>query len=148
MSYELIIGTKNWSTWSLRAWLALKATDIPFKEVLVPLRQAESAALIKSYSPSERVPVLRILSSWEIVLSSYASEGGFLFGQFSIADCMYAPVVSRFLTYDIPMPGIVSEYAAKVVNLPSMQEWRESSKREIDKGLPDQWTVDMVRNAR
>ena len=60
MTYELVIGTKNWSSWSLRAWLALKACGVTFKETLIPLRQPESAKRIKKYSPSERIPVLRI----------------------------------------------------------------------------------------
>ena len=229
MSYKLIIGTKNWSTWSLRAWLALKVPNIAFEEILIPLRRPESAAAIKNYSPSQRVPVLlitdqdedstvfdslaicetiaerhpnanlwpnnstlrslarsysneihsgflalrealpmdfarnlpgpiidadvhseinRILNAWEYALSRYSAEDGFLFGKFSIADCMYAPVVSRFLTYDIPMSGAVSSYASRVSKLPAMQEWLLSSQQEIDDGLPDQWVVDMIRNAR
>jgi glutathione S-transferase len=229
VSYVLIIGTKNWSTWSLRAWLAIKTTGIPFEEKLIPLRNSGAAKEIKGYSPSERVPVLnidennsksvvfdslaicetlaerhpetrlwpvdaqvrslarsysaeihsgflafrealpmdfarslptpriddevqnqidRIQAAWEFALSRRSSDGGFLFGQFSIADCMYAPVVSRFLTYGIPMSDSVSKYALRVMALPGMQEWRTSAQQEIDDGLPDQWVVDMVRNAR
>ena len=61
---------------------------------------------------------------------------------------MYAPVVSRFLTYDIPMSKSVFEYALRVMSIPAMQEWHLSAKQEIEDGLPDQWIVDMVRNAR
>ena len=229
MAYKLVIGTKNWSSWSLRAWLALKVSGIPFKEVLVPLRRPESASVIRKYSPSGRIPVLiiqdgrtesvvfdslaicetiserhpesglwpdsanarslarsysaemhsgflsfretlsmdfarklpapvideevkgqirRIQNAWESALTQFSSDGGFLFGRFSIADCMYAPVVSRFLTYGIPMSNVVTDYAFRVMDMPAMKEWKIGAQQEIDNGLPDQWVVDMVRNAR
>lgn len=57
---ELVIGTKRWSTWSMRPWLALKHTGAPFVETLVPLREVEtSTAEIRSHSPSGLVPVLK-----------------------------------------------------------------------------------------
>jgi glutathione S-transferase len=58
---ELIIGTKAWSTWSMRPWLALTATGAAFEETLIPLRQenGESAAAIVAHSPSGLVPFLR-----------------------------------------------------------------------------------------
>ena len=92
--------------------------------------------------------IKRIQASWQFALSRYGSKGGFLFGRFSIADCMYGPVVSRFLTYAIPMSDDVSRYASRIMALPAMQEWRAGAQQEIDDGLPDQWVVDMVRNAR
>jgi glutathione S-transferase len=229
LAYTLVIGTKNWSSWSLRAWLALKAAGIPFEERLIALRRPDSAARIEKLSPSARIPVLyirngesesivfdslaicetiaerhpeaglwpddpearglarsyaaemhsgflafrealpmdfareltppplgdtvqrqirRIQSAWHSALSRYGTEGGFLFGRFSIADCMYAPVVSRFLTYAIPMSDDVDRYARKMMALPAMQEWLIGARQEIEDGLPDQWVVDMVRNAR
>jgi len=60
MGYTLVIGTRNWSSWSLRAWLAMRATGAPFAEVLIALRRPGSAALIEQYSPSARIPVLRV----------------------------------------------------------------------------------------
>ena len=56
---ELIIGDKNWSSWSLRPWLALKRAGVPFTETLVRLRREDTAAAIAQVSPSGRVPVLR-----------------------------------------------------------------------------------------
>lgn len=60
---ELIIGDKIWSTWSMRPWLALKATGAPFREVLVRLRQETSELtgddIEKAGSPSRQVPALR-----------------------------------------------------------------------------------------
>ena len=56
---ELIIGTRKWSSWSLRPWLALKRTGAAFTETLITLREAGVTEEIARYSPSGRVPVLR-----------------------------------------------------------------------------------------
>ncbi len=57
---ELVIGTRAWSSWSLRPWLALKRTGAPFRETLVELRRPETpAAIAREGSPSGRVPFLR-----------------------------------------------------------------------------------------
>lgn len=57
---ELVIGTKRWSTWSLRPWLALKHTGAPFAETLIQLREVEtSTAEIRKHSPSGLVPALK-----------------------------------------------------------------------------------------
>jgi glutathione S-transferase len=58
---ELVIGTKKWSTWSMRPWLALKRTGAPFTETVVELRQQDgrSEAAIAKHSPSGQVPVLK-----------------------------------------------------------------------------------------
>jgi len=56
---EIIIGTKAWSTWSLRAWLPLKRTGAPFAETLIGLRRPQSEAEIARHSPSGKVPALR-----------------------------------------------------------------------------------------
>lgn len=56
---KLVIGNKNWSTWSMRPWLVLKRAGIPFEEVMVQLRQGdETAAQIARHSPSGKVPAL------------------------------------------------------------------------------------------
>jgi glutathione S-transferase len=57
---ELVIGTKRWSTWSLRPWLVLRRTGAAFSETLVPLRESElSTEAIRRHSPSGMVPVLK-----------------------------------------------------------------------------------------
>jgi glutathione S-transferase len=58
MSYQLVIGDKNISSWSLRPWLAMRHAGIPFREINIKLRQPESQANILRYSPSGRVPTL------------------------------------------------------------------------------------------
>src|SRR5690242_19306184 len=63
MRYTLVVGTKNWSSWSLRPYLALRATGAPFEEVLIQLRRTDSPStkeLIRKHSPAGRVPVLKI----------------------------------------------------------------------------------------
>ncbi len=60
MAYTLVIGTKDWSSWSLRPYLALRAVDAPFAEVLIRLRHDTTAPEVRKHSPSGRVPLLRI----------------------------------------------------------------------------------------
>ena len=75
----------------------------------------------------------RILAIWRECLSAYG--GPFLFGEISMADAMYAPVVSRFRTYGVQLDGPAKAYAARVWDLPAMREWREAAlaeKEEIE----------------
>jgi glutathione S-transferase len=58
LSAQLVIGNKLYSSWSLRAWLVMKAFDLPFDETVVPLFQASSKQEVLRYSPSGKVPVL------------------------------------------------------------------------------------------
>ncbi|MBX3482599.1 glutathione S-transferase family protein [Phenylobacterium sp.] len=76
---ELVIGTKRWSTWSLRPWLVLKRSGLPFTETLVELRQENnvSADRIRAHSPSGLVPVLKDgdLTVWDsLAISEYLAE--------------------------------------------------------------------------
>jgi len=215
--YTLIMGTRNWSSWSLRPYLAMRATGAPFDEVVIALRRPDTRSEILKLSPAGRVPVLkieeggeittvfdslaicetlaerhpqaglwpadwraralarsyaaemhagfaplrnalsmeiarrlptpdlasdvnaditRILEAWTDALTRYGRDGGFLFGRFSIADCMYAPVVSRLRTYGIAVPPIVEAYSERVFALPAMRDWIAAAQEEIDGGLP------------
>ncbi len=58
MSLTLIIGNKNYSSWSLRPWIAMKAAGIPFDEIVIPLYAPGSAEAIRKYSPAGKVPIL------------------------------------------------------------------------------------------
>jgi len=75
---EIVIGTKAWSSWSLRPWLALKRTGETFKETLVTLRQGETSdADIAKHSPSRLVPVLKDddLVIWDsLAICEYLAE--------------------------------------------------------------------------
>jgi glutathione S-transferase len=74
---ELVIGNKNWSTWSLRPWLALKRTGQPFDEVMITLRQPDTADRIAPHSPSGRVPALKDgdLTVWDsLAICEYLAD--------------------------------------------------------------------------
>jgi glutathione S-transferase len=216
--YTLIVGTRSWSSWSLRPYVALRATGAAFEVVDIRLRQKEAPTTreqILKFSPAGKVPVLKIeeggktLTVWDslaicetiaerhpeaklwpadpaarAVARSYSCEmhsgfpdvrdqltmdfarkkplpdlredtkvqvariidawqsalqtakGDFLFGALSVADCMYAPVVSRFETYGVEVPQTVRAYMDRVLALPAMQEWRAVCEKEVEAGLP------------
>jgi glutathione S-transferase len=210
--YTLIAGTQDWSSWSLRPYLALMATGARFKMEVIRLRRPESRAAILKHSPSGKIPVLkfgketvwdslaicevlaerhpkaglwpknaavralaraysaemhsgfadvrsqltmdfarkvnlpelrpetqmqvaRIIAAWEKALKEHGGKNGYLFGRFSVADCMYAPVVSRFTTYGVKVPRRVKSYMDKVWALPGMQTWLKASEKEVAAGL-------------
>ncbi|MDJ1185479.1 glutathione S-transferase family protein [Roseofilum casamattae] len=204
----LIIGNKNYSSWSLRPWLLMKQGGISFAEVRIPLYTAASQAEIQRYSPAGKVPVLkdgdltvwdslaiceyaiaqyaphllpedpqhkaiarsvsaemhsgflalrsrmpmnmrsrrqlpdiptelqrdidRVCSLWRSCRQNYGQSGDFLFGSFSLADTMYAPVVSRFTTYGVTLDPICQAYSDAIWNLPAMQEWRDAAWSEAE----------------
>jgi glutathione S-transferase len=205
----LVIGNKNYSSWSLRPWLVLKCAQIPFEEIRIPLYVSDSAERIGQYSPSGKVPALldgslrvwdslaiceylaevfpqkelwprdgtgraharaisaemhagfphlrahmsmncrarfpgkgrtpdvqkeiaRIVEIWEECRRKHAQAGPFLFGGFSIADAMYAPVVLRFQTYAVALPSLASEYAQSVIELPALKEWLSAAESETE----------------
>src|SRR4051812_36186009 len=75
---EIVIGTKRWSSWSLRPWLALKRTGAPFQEIEIQLRQGEATdAAIAQHSPSRQVPVLKDgdLAVWDsLAICEYLAD--------------------------------------------------------------------------
>jgi glutathione S-transferase len=77
--------------------------------------------------------IARIVSAWQVALKTH--KGPFLFGRFSLADVMYAPVVSRFVTFGVKTPPAVSAYMARMMALPGMVQWGRIAQAEIDKGL-------------
>lgn len=81
MTLTLYVGTRNWSTWSLRAWLALKAGGLAFDEVDVPLRHHTTSAAVRAVSPSGFVPVLQVSGEgpdflvWDsLAIAEFAAE--------------------------------------------------------------------------
>jgi glutathione S-transferase len=80
-----------------------------------------------------RREIARILAAWEAALKTH--KGPFLFGRFSIADAMYAPVVSRFETYGVNVGKTVRAYMDKVLALPGMQDWGEIAAEERERDL-------------
>lgn len=207
MALTLVIGNKNYSSWSLRPWIAMKAANIPFEERLVPLFQEDYKQELLALSPGGKVPVLidgevRVWESlailehlaerfpqaqlwpadasaraharsiaaemhagfvplrnecpmnlWRPVLSRnlsveaqaniasidamwtdcrarFGSGGPFLFGRFSAADAMYAPVASRLATYDVTVSSVSRAYMEAILGLPAFAEWKAAGIRE------------------
>lgn len=205
MSLTLVIGTKRWSSWSLRPYLSLMATGAPFSEVLIELRQPDTKEKILQWSPSGKIPMLedggvkvwdslaiceylaerfpeaklwpesrearaharsisaemhsgftalrstcpmdvvenqvlaeipddvkadvaRIDAIWTDCRARFGQGGPFLFGAFTNADAMYAPVVTRIRTYNLPVGPAASAYCDAVMALPAMAKWIEGAR--------------------
>ncbi len=207
---KIVIGNKNTSSWSLRAWLVLAVTGLPFEEIRVPLRRADTPERIRRYSPSGKVPALivegetiwdslaiaeflgevqpslwpgderlraiarsisaemhsgfvdlrtfmpmdfvgrfgppgkmhsgvardvqRICKIWQEWLSREQPGGPFLFGEFSIADAMYAPVVSRLVTYAVPVDPVIKGYMDEIMGMSEMRAWGKAAEAELASG--------------
>jgi glutathione S-transferase len=205
---KLVIANKNYSSWSMRPWVAMTAFGIPFQEIRIPLDQPQTAASIARYSQSGRVPVLltrelviwdslaiceylaeqfpekamwpqdmaaralarcvcaemhsgfaglrsamamnirasfpgrgrtpdaqadigRICEIWESCLAHFGHRR-FLFGDFSIADAYFAPVVTRFQTYDVYLAPALRAYAERVAAHPAVAKWIREAKAETE----------------
>ncbi|KZD08267.1 glutathione S-transferase family protein [Oceanibaculum pacificum] len=203
----LVIGNKNYSSWSLRAWLALKMTGEDFTEELIPLGQGNSREQILRHAPSGQVPVLkqgglviwdslaiceylaetypdatlwpadpaaravaravsaemhsgfaklrqnmpmdareslpgkgmatgvqddinRITAIWRDCRRRFGGDNGFLFGHFTIADAMFAPVVLRFNTYKPEIGDDALAYCATILSLPEVEAWVAAASKE------------------
>lgn len=211
----LIIGNKNYSSWSMRPWLAMAARGVPFAEVLIPLGHANTSQQILQYSPSGKVPVLKFgtLMIWEsLAIIEYVAEkhpehrlwpadpdqraqaralsneihagfsafrehcpmnlrrraprklspgadtdvmrlvayirrfrmeavnsGHFLFGDFSAADAMMAPLMTRIRSYEIPVDRIANDYIDAIYDNPAFQKWYQA-------GIAEPWRIDSTDN--
>ena len=213
---KLIIGNKNYSSWSLRGWLACKQSGLAFEEITVPLygedwdqkKKADeelapssgkvpilwdgdcvvwdSLAIIdfladrvgrdrfwpkdeaargmarsmvaemhSSYlalrrqlpmnvrrriedvqpDKDARSDIVRILGLWAEARARFGKGGPFLFGTFSAADIIYAPVVSRFITYGVAVPGFAVAYMQAVWEHEWVQAWVAAAEGE-------EWTIE------
>ena len=204
----IVIGNKNYSSWSLRAWFFLRHTGVPFREIRIGLDEPDTRARILAHSPTGRVPALidgaltvwdslaiceylaekfpqakgwpddrtaratarsissemhsgfqalrnelpmnirakrrvepsaaaradiaRVTSIWESCRERYAQDGPFLFGRFSVADAMYAPVAFRFATYGVPLDGAAAAYAEALRGHPAAVEWATAGRAETE----------------
>jgi glutathione S-transferase len=201
----LSLSSKNYSSWSFRAWLMARMSGIKFSEIIVPPEDTAARAEILLLSPSILVPCLtydgirvwdtlaigeflneiapkkgllpkdraqrahcrsicgemhsgfvslrsalpmnlkghfkdfkiwskaqsdieRITSIWRECQGAYG--GPWLFGEFSVADAMYAPVATRFQTYDVKLDPVCAAYAKRVLEHPFVMEWIEAAKLE------------------
>ena len=206
---ELVIGNKNYSSWSLRPWILLKNKSIPFSETRVPLYIDGSHEELLKQSDSAKVPVLkmsenvvwdslaicetiaelfpekacwpddaamraearaiscemhssfstlrdllpmncrrsmvyspvsaqlqndidRVQEIWSNCRERFHAEGDFLFGKFTIADAMFAPVVLRFNSYGIERNDVVQDYMTNMLSLPELQDWIVTGQAESE----------------
>ena len=74
--------------------------------------------------------IARIVAIWESCRNRFVDSGPFLFGRFSVADAMFAPVVWRFLTYAVELPPASRAYVESMRTLPAMQEWHAAALAE------------------
>jgi glutathione S-transferase len=207
----LVIGNKNYSSWSLRPWLALKAAGQAFDEVLIVLRRPETKAEILLHSAAGKLPVLkhgdltiweslaiceyiaatwpeagllpedaracavarsvmsemhagfvalrrelpmdinklsplaqngvtpgeearldiaRVQQIWQDCRGRFGRKGDFLFGRFTLADAMYAPVATRLRTYGVAMDSVSEAYVNAIYAMPAMQDWCAAAAKE------------------
>lgn len=204
----LVLGSKRYSSWSLRPWLAARTAGLAFDEQVIDLKDPDRGPRLRAASPTGLVPVLRMgefvlpdsLAICELIAElapeaqlwpedrlerararavacemhsgfaalrhdcpmdvverhpgrarsaqaeadiarvqalwaacrarPIAAEGPFLFGRFSVADAMFAPVCTRFHTYHVPMDEVAAAYVAAVFALPAMQEWIAAARAE------------------
>ena len=203
----LIIGNKNYSSWSLRPWIFMRHFEIEFEEKRIPLFTETTDEQLKPYFSNLKVPVLlegdfvvwdslaileylsenylesrgwpkdskaravarsvsaemhssfanlrnalpmncrkkfpgfelspevrrdieRIVQVWRYCRKKYGGGGDWLFGEFSIADAMFAPVVLRFDGYDVPLDDGEASYVQTVLKHPQIIDWINAGKRE------------------
>jgi glutathione S-transferase len=203
---RLVIGDKNYSSWSMCPWLLLKMFDIEFEEIRITLYQDNTAEKLGPYSPSLKVPVLlhRDITVWDsLAICEYISEevltyagwptgskrrasarsvsseihsefpalkkewpmnckasyplkpseelvdeiaridaiwsccrrrfgenGNYLYGRFSIADCLFAPVAVCFDAYGAELSGEANSYMRHLLDNPFVQKWILLGRRE------------------
>jgi glutathione S-transferase len=80
-------------------------------------------------TPETLADIARITALWTELRQRFGVGGPFLFGHFSGADCMFAPVVTRFETYAVELDPVCRAYADAVLNLPSLVEWTAAARR-------------------
>ncbi|MGN6105881.1 MAG: glutathione S-transferase N-terminal domain-containing protein [Kofleriaceae bacterium] len=207
MALTLYVGNKQYSSWSLRPYLALAQTGAPFETRTILLDQPSTRDEIAKVNPAGRVPVLHHddLVIWDsLAICEYAHElfpdarlwpadrrqrararavaaemhsgftalranmpmdllrhkpgqghvpealadarrvqaiwrellaesgGPFLFGAFTIADAMFAPVTTRFTTYGVELDATSRAYVDAIAALPAMVQWRTDAAAEPD----------------
>ena len=207
---KLIIGNKAYSSWSMRGWLAVRQSGLPFEEIVVPLydedwdkrregdefapssgkvpilwdddavvwdslaiieyladktgpekfwptdnaaramarsmaaemhssfqnlRKACSMNIRRTFPPQPLTPevqsdVHRIVSLWAEARSRFGGAGDYLFGDFGAVDIMFAPVVTRFATYSIPLPRFATAYGEAIYAHRFVQDWIAAAQDE------------------
>jgi glutathione S-transferase len=82
------------------------------------------------FAPEVRAEIARIVQIWTECRASSAAEGPLLFGHFTIADAMFAPVTQRFRVYGVPLEGAAADYVQAIAALPAVREWEAAAGAE------------------
>ena len=93
----------------------------------------------KPLSDEVRREIERILQLWAQARARFGGTGPYLFGEWCAVDMMYAPVVTRFITYSIPMPPFAELYMKAVLSHPQVNEW-------IDKAQDEPWVIEQYEH--
>ena len=99
----------------------------------------------KSFAPKDlsdgvKGDINRILQLWAQARARFGGTGEFLFGDYCAADIMYAPVVTRFITYGVPVPPFAGLYMKAVLSHPAVGEW-------IDQAQDEPWVIEQYEDA-
>ncbi len=86
----------------------------------------------RATTPVASDDIARIKAIWDECLGRFGGTGPFLFGGFSIADAMYAPVVSRFHTYGVELTGRADAYSRTILDLPAFRQWVADANAETE----------------
>lgn len=86
----------------------------------------------KGDSPEARAEVERLCANWRETNTRFGGDGPFLFGDFCAADAYFTPVVSRFVTYDVALPGDAKRYLGLLLGTRAMRAWTEGALEETD----------------
>lgn len=89
--------------------------------------------------PGVENDIMRITDIWHQCRTANADQGAFLFGEFTIADAMFAPVASRFRTYGTKLDNVSTDYVNAIHALPSLIEWYEA-------GCAEPFTINAYEN--
>ena len=97
------------------------------------VRSSCQMVLMRAISAELEADIARIKTIWHELRTQNAAAGPWLFGPYSIADAMFAPVAFRFITYGVSEPGAVDDYTQTAVRDPLVQEWMRDSKLEQER---------------
>ena len=89
----------------------------------------------REFEGEVRGDIDRILQLWAQARARHGGTGDFLFGEWSAVDIMFAPVVTRFITYGVPVPPFAGLYMKAVLSHPHVNEW-------IDKAQDEPWVIE------
>jgi len=84
----------------------------------------------RSWSPEAEQDIRRIEAAWTECRDRHPAKGPFLFGRFSAADAMFAPVATRFHVYAVPLSSPAAAYRDAILDLPAMRDWTAAAKAE------------------